>query len=288
VDRIQPDNTVTSSGDFLISKNQSLFNGFFKRLALQEIVLDWGIPNIAEHPLGGGVIVDMYTFSVTYDIGAGDVTVTITLPQGFYNVEQCLDAIVLELNTSIGVPNFFQVNTTASPPLVFLVLNQTLNPGRTFTINSNGGEYNLPIKLFGQRQVDLAPLAQYQIGAPDIRPYYYIDFVSPQLTYNQDLKDNTTAETQRDVLYRWYFAEDNVPQDYDGYGFPIYQGYRPFISRRLIAYPKQILWNPSQPIGQVSFQVYGDDGYLINPTLYNPIYGDPEMEFQMTFLLSEN
>lgn len=287
-DRVQPVGDVTSSGDFIISKSQALFNGFFKRIAVQEVVLDWGIPNIADHPVGNGGVIDMTTFSVIYDIGAGPVTKTIQLSQGFYNVKQCLDTIVSELNTTIGTPNFFQIDTTSSPPNVFLVLNQALNPGKTFTINSNNEEYNLPVSLFGARQVDTAPLVRYQLCSPDIRVYRYLDFTSPQLTYNQDLKDNTTAQFQRDVLYRWYFAYDNGPVPVDAYGFPIYQGYTPFQIRRLIAFPKQILWNKAQPIGTITFQVYNDEGDLIDPTAYNPIYGDAEMEFQMTFLLSEN
>jgi hypothetical protein len=37
-----------SSGNFFINKGQSLFNGFFNRLAVAEVLMDWGLPNVAE------------------------------------------------------------------------------------------------------------------------------------------------------------------------------------------------------------------------------------------------
>jgi hypothetical protein len=52
---------------------------------------------------------------------------------------------------------------------------------------------------------------------PDLRPYRYIDFVSDQLTYNQNLKDATSNLRDQSVLVRWYFAYDN-PSPTDAYG----------------------------------------------------------------------
>ena len=114
-----------------------------------------------------------------------------------------------------------------------------------------------------------------------------MDFVCTQLTYNQELKDGDTSEKSRDVLYRWYFAWD-TETSYDGYGFPVLQGYRSFIQRRLIAFPKQIRWNSSQPVGNLTFQVYNDTDEIVDPDAYPPNAGGAEMEFQMTLLLSED
>lgn len=274
--------TQESSGSFTIYKNQSLFNGFFRRLALQEIILDWGIPNIADHPSG----VNLADVTFTYQVPPASATqYTVTLPQGFYTVEDCLDELVSLMNTAVGTPGAFQVGGVDGRRT--LEIDQTTVPGGVFQINDTGNE-NLPVNLFGFRQIDRPLATSLPIVAPDIRYARYIDFVSPQLTYNQDLKDSTTAPSGKDVLYRWVMAYDNVPDSYDAYGFPIYQGYRPFISRRLIAFPKQILWNPSQPIGGVTFQVYNELGDIIDQTAYPVAEGDPEMEFQMNFLLSEN
>ena len=282
VDRSQPGNTITSSGNFIISKNQSLFNGFFRRLVLQEIVLDWGIPNIAQHPAGGDQVVDLTSVTITYQPAAGpSVQHTVFLDEGFYTAKECLDTLTDELDVAFGAGIFVIGGVDGRRTLE---VDQTVAPGGTFSIQDT----DLAVKIFGQVQID-RPLQQYiPILNPDTRYPRYIEFVSPQLTYNQNLKDSTTSDFARDVLYRWCMADDNVPQDYDAYGFPILQGYRPFISRRLIAYPKQILWNTNQPIGQIGFQVYDDDNNLIDPTGYDPNFGSAEMEFQMNFLMSEN
>lgn len=285
IDRVQPPGEVTSSGNFTINKGQSLFNGFFRRLALQEIVLDWGIPNIANHDAGGYTI-DFVNFTFTYQVPPAPATqYTVTLPQGFYTVEECLDELVSLMNTAVGTPGAFQVGGVDGRRV--LEVDQAVVPGGIFQLNEVGGE-NLPEALFGARQLDRPLVTSIPIVAPDIRYTKYVDFVSPQLTYNQDLKDSTTAEFQRDVLYRWIMANDNVPESYDAYGFPILQGYRPFMGRRLISFPKQILWNAAQPIGQITFQVYDDRSDIIDPLSYDVALGDPEMEFQMNFLLSEN
>jgi hypothetical protein len=114
-----------------------------------------------------------------------------------------------------------------------------------------------------------------------------LDFVSPQLTYNQELKDADTSKNVKDVLYRWYFAWDEETS-YDTLGFPVLQGYRSFIQRRLISFPKQIRWNNTQPVGVVQFQVFDDNDDIVDSDAFPAEEGGAEMEFQMTFLLSEN
>jgi hypothetical protein len=69
----------------------------------------------------------------------------------------------------------------------------------------------------------------------------------------------------------------------DSLGYPIYQGYKRFIQRRPIAFPKQIKWDNNIPIGQLSFQVLDDNGRILSPDV---VQG--EMEWQMTCLVSEN
>ena len=164
-------------------------------------------------------------------------------------------------------------------------------PIRTFEINEINGAgtqpNNLGQQIFGETLLDVGQQPEYFILAPRILPYNYLDFVSTQLTYNQDLKDADTSQQSRDVLYRWYFAWD-TPTEYDSYGFPIVQGYRQFIQRRYIPFPKQIRWNSTQPVGAVSFQVYDDLDNLVLTSEFGNSEGQPEMEFQMTFLLSED
>jgi len=268
LDRDQYPGSGTAS-DFTINKPQSLFNGFFTRLAMNEIVLDWCIPNISSY-------VDNVIFQV---VTAGPVTTSISLQSGHYTVADVLDTIVVLLNSALGAGTFrledkygaaWVTGTSYGP--VFLAT----TGGANFTI--------LPGPL--QEQLDVqANVAgnAFPVTCPKLLPYYYVDFVSSQLTYNQDLKDNSTSLTNRDILYRWVFANENVPQALDRYGYPILQGYQPFVLRRYLSYPKQIAWDSKQPIGQLSFQVYTSDGDILNVA---GLQG--EMEYQMNLLVTEN
>lgn len=285
-DRNQYGRGSENSGSFTIYKNEALFNGFFNRLALQEVVMNWSIPNIANHPN-----MNMINFTFTYQAPpAAPIVRTVTLNQGYYYVADVINALVNAMNV-LTTPNVFQ-SVTITNGARAIQTNQAIVAGAVWSITPNVGE-NLGRKLFGAAQLNL-PLAQrFVVISPDIRFTEYVDIVSPQLTYNQSLKDNTTAPLSRSVLYRWYFSDEytGTNTNNDNMGFQILPGYRQSFSRRLIPFPKQILWNKSQPIGSVSFQVYTDTGELINPTnttAYPLANGSPAMEFQMTMLISEN
>jgi len=306
------DKVSGQSGDFIINKNQSLFNGFFHRIAVNEIVLDWGIPNVSPYWDNAQIRIQN-TFSGN--------TVTLNLAQGFYTSKQVLetilaqanaaftvlgDALVLRLDlidgtlaiVSVGVGNDpFQVINDTPTQLLARQLFATSQLGTIATPNpAPNGPTGFPTLI---------------CSSPRVLGTTYIDIVSPQLTYNQDLKDNTTAEYQRDVLYRWYLAHDNVPPVYEnilqeyaaGAGgapavqlftptiYPILQGYTPFVARRTPPFPKQIRWESKQPIGQVSFQCYDDQGRIINTANFAPAGIAEEganFQFQMSMLLSEN
>jgi len=275
-DRTQEDsagNQITNgiSTDFLINKNQSIFNGFFHRIAVTEVVLDWCIPNISS-----------VTFNNTMSVTVGGVTILFTIPNGQYTVADVLDRIVVELNlpgpNGFGV-GFFRIEDQFGAvygPGSYGPAYLATTAGGNFTINTTKLQQQLSL------QTGVAGAA-FPVTCPNILNIRYIDFVSAQLTYNQDLKDNTTAITSRDVLYRWVFAYDNVPLNLDRYNYPIYQGYQKFIARRVLPYPKQIRWDSNQPIGQLGFQVYDDGGELLVPSAYSG-----ELEYQLSLLLSEN
>jgi hypothetical protein len=228
-----------SAGNFQITKNASILNGFFTRIGTTEVVLDWAEPNI---------ILDVNdTLDITIDLQ----TETITLEPGFYTVERALDAIVQEANDVF--PGFiFSIIQTGG----ITVLDCKTDPGdlaQDFIFETES------VLLLALGFVLYTPSNQKVVGAtgyPDLRLYKYIDITSSQLTYAQDLKDSSTASEVRDVLCRWYFAWD-TQNDLDGYGFPIFQGYTAFQQRRLFNPPKQIRWEPNLPIGNLAFEVYG-------------------------------
>ena len=310
------DKSTPSAGDFTINKNQSLFNGFFNRIAVGEVVMDWGLPNVAQW-WGNNFL------TVSVDSGGinGD-DYTVTIPDGFYTTLQALDALVSALNAAPGQTATFSVGQSgptielgATQPFLIVWEQSASDPTvpAGSAPNYEAG-YALARAIFSRSQLYTGSLPVlttnplFDVTQPVLSPLIlgtrYVDIVSPELTYNQDLKDSTTAQYVRDVLYRWYLSEDNVPQDYDTLlstfpasgaapavqlfidtSLPIFQGYRPFLARRVLPFPKQILWNAKQPIGQVTFQSYDDRGRLIDVTKFTP---SGNYQFQLSRLLSEN
>lgn len=270
IDRLNADGTPKgneTSADFIINKNNSILNGYFTRIAITEVYLDWCIDNISETTDN-----NVLTFTIpTYNSGN---PFSITLPNGQYTVAQCLDTAVDLLNTDLSGTGF-----------VFSLVN--LNPGiKGLNLKSGGVDLDYRINSTNlQAQLNL--LANdlgndYPINCPKLLPYTYLDFTSTNLTYNQELQDQTTNLITRNVLYRWYFAWDN-PAPVDAYGYPIFQGYQKFITRRYLSFPKQIRWSANQPIGQLQFQVYTSQGTLLEGS--GGMAG--EFEWAITCLISE-
>jgi hypothetical protein len=294
-----------SSGDFLINKNQSLFNGFFKRIASAEVVMDWGLPNVAEW-WGNNQI------TVVNNVTAAVITAII--PDGFYTAIQALQVAADALDAAaIVAGDPLRLSVTYDGIDVRLVSDGVgADPFYIFWIDGIDPPYALARQLFTTAQLAGASVANtsFVMASPRVLGTTYVDIVSPQLTYNQDLKDSTTSDVNnRDVLYRWYFANDNVPQYLEKFPrtlaavppapavtvlqdtqIPIIQGYTSFVQRRALPYPKQILWNSEQPIGQVAFQVYDDRGRLINTANFPVTLGEggANFQFQLSMLLSEN
>jgi hypothetical protein len=254
------------STDFSITKNNNILTGYFTRLGVVEIVLDWCIPNVSP-------FFQNTDFSVDYD---GN-TYNITLRTSHYNIAQALNEIVALLNIEVG-SSAFSVAYNSTTGEVYL---ECIGD---FTINTDGIFSDLASEM-GFTDTAVAT-TQKQIVCPKLLPTTYIDFICPQLTYPQDVKDGSTALRENNVIYRWYLAWEGQPS-VDVYGFPIYQGYTPFVARRYLPFPKQIKWDSNLPIGQLSFQVLDDKGLVI-PTFESEIPSVGELEFNMTLLVSEN
>ena len=259
IDSLDRDTTrFPDSTDFLINKPSNIMTGFFTRLALNEMVLDWALPNI-QATYGNN------TFTATISA----TTNTVTVPDGFYTVKQVLDALVLLLNASPGFSGFSITTSTYGSGAS---LTNSADWSFTATTLSNA---------LGMLSGTVPAIRSKFVLSPKLLPSAYYDFVCDNLTALQDLKDSTTSSiTNRNVLFRWYMAWDNNT-DVDAYGYAILQGYRPFLQRRYLAFPKQLRWDNTQPIGQLSFQVY--DSFGRAPVLIS----QDQLEFNMSFLVSE-
>jgi len=251
--------------DFQITKTNNLLNGFFTRIGATEVVFEWLQPNVYSG----------FNTRINYTVGTTDYFFDI--PDGFYTVYEVIDQLVQGLNDQ----TFGTGLTWTKSALVGAgaVLEVTGTPGITFIVTgtlmqqlySNGFDGVIPaggVELFEI----LASIA-------DLRPARYVDIVCNQLTNNQSVKDASTAPHVRDVLVRWYFDYDNQSPP-DAYGFPILMGYAPFFLRRLYNPPKQIQWQTNIPVGNLSFQLYRDDGEI------QPV--NSATSFLMTLQISEN
>ena len=257
--------------NFQISRPQSILNGFFTRIATSEVVLEWNNPNISADLSNNFLLIDV----------SGTGVVKLDFPDGFYTVAQLLD--YMKANVDNNTTATMTINYDPSGLLLY-PCNIEFDRPVEFTASS------LLFQLGIIDNVVIPPNTPIYLVNVDLRPYRYIDFVSAELTYNQDLKDGTTSKLDRNVLCRWYFTWDNAQPVIDKYGFPIEQGYTPFRIRRLYNPPKQIRWDHNQPLGNLTFQVYGTTSYPLSPAndqiVINPNY-DAKSNFLMTLQISE-
>lgn len=268
----RPSPTLSYANDFQISKSYSIQNGFFTRIGATEVVLEWNQPNLSS--------VQSADRSFTWDL-SGDGATTGTnagsavAPIGFWTAAALIDWVAGKLNDLSGsfTPNITWT-VSAANGLVQLI------PSSAIWVNFTGPiatllNYNTSI-IYNL----VTPTDPIRLGIGiDLRPCRYIDFISEQLTYCQNVKDSATNIYNRNVLARWYFAWDDPPQ-LDKYGLPILMGYTAFTARRIFNPPKQIKWDPIQPVGNLAFQLYDNNGDLLNLTTFST-------NWLMTLQLSE-
>jgi hypothetical protein len=257
---------IQTAADFTITAQQNILAGFFTRFAVTEMVINWGLPNISTAN-------DNYYLDVTVD----NVTERVELDTGFYTVSSAMKEIVSQLNALYpSVATFAFEGNAGSKYLKCFTVGPIIVPKNFLIVQSNLAD-QLGFATNVEQEYDL-------IVSPYLMPdnYRYLDFVSPQLTYQQGLKDASTAKISRDILYRWNFGWDG-PAQLDEDGYAIQQGYNAFVQRRYLSFPKQIRWTGTQPLGQLSFQVYDADGKIV---VYNPNQYD--FIWSMNLLISEN
>jgi hypothetical protein len=269
------------ANDFQITKLNSLLNGFFTRVGATEVVFEWTTPNISS-ALNNQEIV----YAVEPTVGPPVVN-TFNIPEGFYTAQGVLEYLF----GTTGELNAYTPATGITWSIASAGEGQAI-VSATATAVVSGVAVSGPLmpKLFPASELSgnsldiVVPVAPLNIaiptinGAIDLRPVRYIDIVCNQLTNNQSVKDASTAPIVRDVLCRWYFDYDNQTPT-DAYGYPILMGYAPFYLRRLYNPPKQIQWQTNIPVGNLSFQLYDNDGQLLGVS--------PKTNFLMTLQVSE-
>lgn len=276
--------------DFQITKNESMMNGFFTRLALTEINFPWAIPNI--NPTTNQIIVQ-------YQVGAGPVqSATVTISDGFYRPSDLAAALQVEiraLDPTLAAATV-AYGATNEPFFVY----QTNAAGTTIAFqplpyNSSAYPYPATTKqlfyLLGFRDVNTAQSATLGGVYTFCQAIRYVDIVCNQLTYNQALKDTMSQATARDTLCRLYLGDGPYtgtstmnPSDPD-FCPP---GCAPFTIYRQFTNPKFIRWLPNQPVqGNLRFEVYDDNGIALTNMLTG-FFNSRDMNWSMTLLVSED
>ena len=281
-----------------IVKNQSLLNGFFKRVALTELRIYWTLPNI--HQAWGNN-------TLTYNTGGANYTITI--PDGFYDLDSLTATIQDLIRNAVG-------------PGQIATFIATANVDGTSSYASGGATtFFFPTPTSAVRTlydmlnlITTAAATTAQGGVANLKSTDYVDIVCSQLTYNQKLKDGSSAVFNRDIVERVYLDDTTkslgrfntnlftAAGAANGYQAPAYDvtnftnGCTPFTIYRQFSLPKQIRWEDIQPLGNLTFELYDDQGRSIQ-SLWTSIYPTvtPTSTFyansftwNMSLLISEN
>jgi hypothetical protein len=284
---------------FSINRNQSLINGFFKRIAVTEIVLPYYIPNIN---------LKTNRLSVSRNGGAF-VTVDINTLGGFMSPNDIAEALQVVLIAA----GFVGLTVQYTPDGRFLFQTGGVDTIAFQRASFAGGASLNEFQLYDLLNLGAAlpnPVLPGQVvltGVTRCRYTEYVDIVCSQLTYNQELKDGSSDPVVRDMLARVYIeAEDGAIQPYyrtNSYtavppgtisGAEIISnqaipGTYPFTIHRQFTQPKQIKWENTQPLGNITFELFDDRGNLLSANLSPLIAPDSSLpDWRMTLLCSEN
>jgi hypothetical protein len=279
--------------DFTITKNESIMNGFFTRLAVSEVVMPWPFTNINNRT---------NTIILFYQPGGVGPSLqqTISLPNGYYRPSQIAAAMTLAVAvyvpgftmvyspvTAPGLPSYapmcFQWGTGSSTKVSFGPM--TPNTPGVYPYNDQTTQL---FDVLGFTSENGGTSRTTDVGTTTLcQDVQYVDIVCAQLTYNQSLKDTSSQRTVRDALCRVYLSSifnsvpsTVAPEDPD-FCPP---GCAPTTVYINYSTPKQIQWSPNQPVPSgLTFQVYDDNGILLT-TIGNLT----SLNWSLTLLVSEN
>lgn len=265
---------------FTIAKKQNILTGFFRRIALTEVVFPYYIPNINPRT---------NTIKIIYNGGAEQ---TLTLDDGFYTPTVLAATLETELQTLTGNPAV----TVTYVNGIFVI---DVQAGNDIIIFSPTDTYGL-FDLLGGTDAWINPGGQILISRVTRCRYTdYIDIVCNQLTYNQELKDGSTSEIIRDVIARIYLEGENdqpIPVNVKSAATDVEDtvpGTYPFTIYRQFSTPKYIEWNKDMPIANLTFEVYDDTGALLSGNNFEVVTGVAAPDYllpnwRMTLLVSED
>jgi len=278
-DGFRTDNTPINN--FIISKPQSLINGYFTRVALTEINFPWAIPNV--NPRNNNLKV--------FD---GLQRWTAVIPTGFYEPTDLAAAMQTAMNAAAAA--------AGSPRTFTCVYNAA---SQSFTFESPGANnfqiepcVNSILYTIGFTGIltDPAGIATfgYKITGGYAPMLYtpYFDIVSNQLTKKQNVSDSgSSLVSGRSLLCRVYLTKDGtVPTSTDEAQI---LGCRPFTIHREFQNPKQIFWDTQEFINIIDLTLLDADSKVLYEEPQGEVaagvveLGSGGTNWQMTFQVTE-
>jgi hypothetical protein len=271
-----------------------------------------GLPDFTTTAVGGNVFVrGLITVpDGWYDIYNQDITSVSRGGNLAYQFQQAVRGItsiasLVDVFTCVYNLQYQGTNNTV-PPLTVLDVNAVGQPYNTF-FASNLASTGASVFFFGRYPDPLRPNAvglfemmawnnsqlrrTFQFGSPNVSYLStpFVDICCDGLTYNQSLKDGDSGDIARTMLCRVFLTPDAFT------GNVANLGSAPILIHRSFPFPKQIKWNANQPIGNLRFQVFDSQGYLLTTgegltgTMENPpnSYDSDLGDWTMTLLVSE-
>jgi len=247
-----------------------------------------------------------------YDINNQDITTSSRAGNIAYQLQVAVRGItsiasLVDTFLVTYILNFQGTNNTqsATPP-PYLQVNAVGQPYNTFfatNLASTGvsqfffGRYEEPTRpnavgLFEMMAWNTSQQQRtFQYSSPNVSLLStpFVDIVCDQLTANQGLKDSDSGDISRTMLCRVFLTPDAFT------GNVANLGHNPILIHRTFPFPKQIKWSANEPIGNLRFQVYDSQGYILTTnegltgTMENPPkYYDSDMgDWTLTLLVSE-
>lgn len=237
----------------------------------------------------------------------------ITVPSGWYNLyNQEISATQRDGNLAYAFQTAVKAITSLSSLTTNFLTVYTLpyetgliaytQPYNTFFASNTGspfffGRYPDPLRpnaiglfeMMAWNNSQVLTLFQYSSPNVSLLSTPFVDICCDGLTYNQSLKDGDSGDISRTMLCRLFLTPDAFT------GNAANLGSNPILLHRAFPFPKQIKWNANQPIGNLRFQVFDSQGYLLTTgeglfgSMTNPpTYFDSDMgDFNLTLLVSE-
>lgn len=269
----------TPASDFIITVQRPLLSGYFTRLAVSQVQLDWKVQTVTQG------YNDQFQFK---DMSNNNIYL-VNITPGYYNVYELAAAIETAVQ-GVGAPwNAFtcvfsdqlQALIMASnvAGLTFRLISNALIPGpQVFPVNTRLNNF---FDMIGVVYLNAAfSLTTHTLGNCRTIPTRYIDICSRKLTQYMRVKDSETSfNPDTAVLCRVYMTPPNQRTLIDASGnlpgsFPFTLVWDPNT-------PKHIKWEPNQFIYDFDIQVKDEFGGLVPWSAKKPF------EFQMTLLASE-